>query len=124
MVDISPVGLEAARGAAAGRGLDVEVVEANLEKQPIPAGPWELLLCFHYLQRSLFEMFPKILAPAGVLVCELATVINLERNQHPVRRYLLEEGELADLARGLNLVSYTEGWTETHQHLARLVARK
>jgi SAM-dependent methyltransferase len=122
-VDISPVGLEAAHAAASQRGLDLEIYEANLETEPLPAGLWDLVLCFHYLQRSLIEAAPNLLRPAGLLVCEIATVRNLERHQHPISRFLLEEGELADLARCLDVVSYTEGWTETDQHLARLVAQ-
>jgi SAM-dependent methyltransferase len=124
LVDISAVGLQAAMAAASRRAFDLEIVEGNLEIEPLPAGPWDLVLCFHYLQRSLFEAYPNLLRPAGLLICELATVRNLERNPHPVRQFLLDDGELARLAKGLDVVSYTEGWTETDQHLARMVARR
>jgi tellurite methyltransferase len=123
LVDISSVGLAAAGSEARKRGLPIETVEADLEAQPLPVGPWDLLACFHYLQRSLFELVPKVLRPGGLLICEMATLRNLERHKHPVRQFLLEEGELSVLAQGLEVVSYSESWTETDQHLARLVAR-
>lgn len=124
LVDISSVGLAAAHAEASRRGVSIETVESNLEAQPLPPGPWDLVACFHYLQRSLFGAFPKLLRPGGLLLCEMATVRNLERHQHPVRQFLLEEGELSILIRGMEVVSYSEEWTETNQHLARLVARR
>lgn len=123
LVDISSVGLAAAHSEAGRRGVSIETVEGDLEAQPLPPGPWDLLVCFHYLQRSLFEAFPKVLRPGGLLLCEMATVRNLERHEHPVRQFLLEEGELSVLAQGMEVVSYSENWTGMDQHLARLVAR-
>lgn len=124
LTDVSAVGLEVARTEATRRRLEVETVELDLELKDCPPGPWDLILCFHYLKRSLFAVFPTVLRPAGMVVGELATVRNLERHENPRRQFLLEEGELPGLVQELDLVMYTEGWTETDQHLARLVARK
>lgn len=124
LIDISSVGLATARSEALRRGVPVDTVEVDLEAETLPPGPWDLVVCFHYLQRSLFETFSKVLRVGGLLVCELATIRNLERNQHPVTQFLVEEGELAVLAQGMEVVTYSENWTETNQHLARLVARR
>jgi tellurite methyltransferase len=67
-------------------------------------------------------VFSQVLAPGGLLVFAQPTRSNLQRNPHPSARFLLEDGELPQLLRGLKVISYTEGWTEEGRHEARLVA--
>jgi tellurite methyltransferase len=124
LVDVSDVGLELAAAEARRRDLTLEVLQRDLEFGGLPPGPWDVIVCFHYLHRPLFGSFPAALAPAGLLVCEIATVRNLERHDRPPRPYLLEEGELAALAKDLEIVSYGEGWVDDDRHCARLVARR
>ena len=121
--DVSPVGLELARQRAAGAGLTLETVQVDLAEQPPPAGPWDVITCFAYLQRDLFPALVAALAPAGVLVCEIATVRNLERHPRPSRRFLLEEGELRRLVAPLEPVYAWEGWAGGRA-VARVVARR
>lgn len=64
LVDISKVGLAAARSEASRRGVPIETVEADLEAQPLPPGPWGLLACFHYLQRSKRRDIERTAKPA------------------------------------------------------------
>lgn len=97
-VDVSAVGLSLARERAAAAGVSVATVVADLETDPLPAGPWDLIISFHYLHRPLFDQFPLVLAPGGVLVFVQPTQKNLERHDKPPRRFLLDEGELAGLA--------------------------
>ncbi len=88
------------------------------------AGPWDLVLCFHYLQRSLFPPIAAALAPGGLLVFCHQTRTNLERHPRPGPEYLLDEGEAPRLAAGLDIVSHSEGWHEEGRHEAHLVARR
>jgi hypothetical protein len=76
-----------------------------------------------FLSRGLFDAFPRLLAPGGLLVYVQATRRNLERNHHPSARFLLDDGELPGLIRELEVLRYEEGWFEA-RHEARLVARK
>jgi tellurite methyltransferase len=124
LVDVSGVGLELARQAAESAGLAVKTEQIDLEAAPFPAGPWDLILSFHYLQRSLFRAFPSALAPDGLLIFVQPTMRNLERHSRPSARFLLNEGELAELVEGLAIVRYDEGWLQEGRHEARLVARK
>ncbi len=124
VVDVSEAGLSLAAAAAAREGVQVELICADLETEPLPPGPWDVVLCFHYLQRDLFPEFAAALAPGGTLVAVLATVRNLERHDRPPARHLLEEGELPGLVAGLNIASYEEGWLDEGRHEARLVACK
>ncbi len=114
----------ATRLAAATRdGLALETLALDLEREPLPAGPFAAISCFHYLQRDLFPKLTERLAPGGVLACEIATVRNLERNPKPSARFLLQPNELLALCRPLEVVFYEEGWRDDHS-LARLLARR
>jgi SAM-dependent methyltransferase len=118
VADISEEGL--ARAASFG----LSTVRLDFDLEPLPEGPWDVILCNHFLHRPLFAAFPDLLAPGGWLLVAIATAVNLERHAHPSRQYLLEPGELVRLAKGLEVVSCTEGWVESGWHEARLVARR
>jgi len=122
-VDVSGVALRLARESAARAGVALATAELDLECDPLPAGPFAAVSCFHYLQRDLFPQLRERLAPGGVLACEIATVRNLERNAKPSARFLLEPGELRTLCAGLELVSYSEDWHDG-RFVARALARR
>ncbi|MGH8910919.1 MAG: class I SAM-dependent methyltransferase [Acidimicrobiia bacterium] len=124
LVDISEVGLATALTEASNRGLKLTTLRADLESEPFPAGVWDVVACFHYLHRPLFPAMAEAVALDGVLLCEIATVRNLERHERPPRRFLLDEGELGGLVTGLEQVLWEEGWTSTGRHTARLIARR
>jgi SAM-dependent methyltransferase len=125
VVDISEVGLSRARlRAAAPPTLDLHTIALDLERQRLPQGPWDLVVCILYLQRSLFRVFPEILAPGGMLVFLQPTLHNLERHPKPPAPYLLAPGELAGLVRGLEIVELDESWSLEGFHEARLLARR
>jgi hypothetical protein len=65
LADVADEGLERAREAAAGAGVAVETVAVDLEAAPLPAGPWDLILCFHYLHRPLFASFAACSSPCS-----------------------------------------------------------
>ena len=96
----------------------------DLEAEPFPAGPWDLIVSFHFLWRPLFEFFATALAPGGILVYSQPTHSNLSRHEKPAARYLLEDCELPALIRDLEIVRYDEGWLAEGRHDALLVARR
>lgn len=124
LADVSDVALARASRAAREEGLALETLEVDLEAAPLPAGPWDLVLCTFFLHRPLLRAVPEVLAPGGWLVFAHATRRNLERNPRPPLAHLLEDGELATLVSGLEVVRCEEGWFEEGRHEARLVARK
>jgi SAM-dependent methyltransferase len=121
-VDVSSEGLRLARESAAREGLALETGALDLEREPLPDGPFAAISCFHYLQRDLFPALVARLAPGGVLACEIATVRNLEQHAKPSERFLLREGELLGLCRPLAPVFHSEGWVDGRA-LARILAR-
>jgi tellurite methyltransferase len=129
LADVSDVALGMAAAAARAEGLSLATIEVDVEARPLPAGPWDVILCTYFLHRPLFDQFPAALAPGGWLAFAHATRTNLERNPRPGPRFLLEDGEREALARGLaarglEIVRSEEGWFEEGRHEARLVARR
>ncbi len=124
LADISGVTMEVARAEAGGEGLLVRTLMLDLEAEPLPTGPWDLVLCIDFLWRPLFATIPTALAPGGLLVVAHPTIANLERHARPGPEHLLGAGELPDLARGLEVLRYDEGWQEEGRHEARLAARR
>ena len=124
LVDVSDVALSRAAELARAGGVVLRLQPLDLELEPLPPGPFDVVLCLNYLWRPLFAAIPRVLAPGGLLVFAQPTQRNLERHPHPSARFLLGDGELPGLLQGLELVSYTEEWTPEGRHEARLVARK
>ena len=125
LVDVSDVALEMARERAASHAVEVTTIQRDLQADGVPGDGWDVLVCVNFLDRSVFGSFAGVLAEGGLVVASIATVTNLERNERPSRRFLLENGELKRLAGDIQLevVSYEEGWFDD-RHSARLVARR
>lgn len=123
IADISTVGLARAEAAAEQAGVRIHTIAVDLSEEPLPRGPWDVVLVFHYLDRLLLPAIEEQLAPSGVLITSIATVRNRERNERPPPSHLLDEGELPSLIGGLGVVYYEESWRD-ERHEARLVARR
>lgn len=124
VADISAVGLAMARERAAEAGALISTLETDLQDQPFPAGPWDLILSICYLWRPLFAQYPAALAPGGLLVVIQPTKTNLLRHDKPPADFLLDDGELPHLVAGLKLLHYAEGWQADGRHDAVIVAAR
>ena len=124
IADISSQGLKRARLRAETAGLQVQGLQLDLQEDPFPPGPWELVLSCLYLWRPLIPAAISHLSPGGLLVILQPTVINLQRHARPPREYLLQEDELLSLAMGLEIVHHEQGWLDDGRHDGFLVARK
>ncbi len=124
VTDVSDVGLIQARQRALAEDLTITTVEADLETDPLPDGPFAVVTVANYLQRDLFGAMADRLAPGGILAAVIATETNLERNEHPRREFLLTPDELPGLVPGLEVLHHSEDWRENGRHEAHLVARR
>ena len=124
MIDTSEVAINLATGRAEEADVDLRLVHSDLTAETLPAGPWDLVLIVHYLQRDLFSPAIELLADNGLIAFSVATVRNLERRERPPLPYLLREGEAPSLVDGLQILHYAEGWSTEDRHEARVVARK
>ncbi len=121
--DVSDVGLIQSRQRALAENIIITTVEADLDIDPVPEGPWDVITVANYLNRELFPALVAALAPGGVLAIVIATVRNLERSPKPGRPFLLEEGEILSLVDGLDVVQHSESWRSNNRHEAHLVGR-
>ena len=100
----------------------IATVEADLESELFPQGPWDLALIVHFLDRELFPTIIAQLSQDGLLAFAIATERNLERHDRPALPYLLAPGEAPDLVAGMRMLYYAEGWSVEGRHEARVVA--
>jgi len=122
VVDVSDVGLSIARDNALMAGVSITTIEADLEIDPFPAGPWDVITSANFLQRDLIPTMIDALTPSGWLFMVVATVTNLERHERPGRPFLTEPGELLRLAAGLEIVHHSEAWRDNGRHESHLAA--
>jgi len=109
--------------AAETRHHHVRLVQADLARAVLPAASFALILCVHYLQRSLHPQIERALFPGGMLVYETYTLAQLEFAGGPRNpAFLLETGELRDAFPLLELVFYRE--LRAGQGIATLLAQK
>lgn len=124
IVDISRAGLDIAAARAAEVGVRVGTIVADLDRDPLPAGPWDLIVDIHFLQRRLFGAFHDAMSEGSLLVFCHPTERNLERHSKPSARHLLADGELPSLVQAFETVRYFEGWTDAGRHEAQALLRK
>lgn len=128
IVDISDAGLALAEAHAGAAGVSLCTMVLDLESDPLPSGPWQVIIDIHFLQRSLFAELARALAPGGYLVFVQPTMSNLERHARPSAQYLLDDGELPGLISGLDvaleIIDYQEGWQANGRHEACFLARR
>jgi tellurite methyltransferase len=101
----------------------IELLQADLEGIHFPERRYDLILCIHYLQRSLFPWMARALRPNGVLLIETFTRAQLEFHGGPRNpAYLLETGELREAFPELCVLFYRE--LLAGQGISSLVAKK
>ena len=123
LADISPVAISVAQQRAEALHVKLATVHMDLTQQPLPPGPWDLIVNVHYLWRPLFDQFPHQLALGGLLVFLQPTRSNLQRHAKPPEEYLLQDRELPSLVCGLEIIHFEEGWLDGGRHEALLVAK-
>ncbi len=126
LTDISQVALQIASAEARERNVTLTTIHTDLEEDPFPTGPWDVIVCTNYLHRPLFASFAETLSPRGVLIFAQPTRRNLERHPRPSARFLLEEGELSELViqSGLDIVLAEEKWSPDGRHEAFVIAKR
>ena len=109
-------------------GLTVETVVADLEDYRLPVDTYDLIVNFHYLQRSLAGPIVRALKQGGVLFFESFTVDQLQYGYGPKDpAFLLRPGELREMFSGLETLLYYEGVVEGDRGpkaVAQLIGRK
>jgi len=124
LADVSDVGLQLAADRASQANCSIHAIQIDLQNEPLPCGPWDLIVSVHFLWRPLFADFAAVLAAGGKLVVVQPTRTNLQRREKPPAPFLLDDGELPTLVAGLHVEHYEEGWLVDGRHEAFIVARR
>ncbi|MBI4469275.1 MAG: class I SAM-dependent methyltransferase [Acidobacteria bacterium] len=99
------------------------LLEADLGCLNLPADRFDVVICFNYLQRSLFDCLERSLRSGGMLVYETHTVEQLRFSSGPRNPdHLLLPGELREAFPDLELLLYRE--TSEGKGRASLLGRK
>lgn len=127
-IDASDVAIDALRAAAQERHLAITPLVVDLEREPLPPGPYDVIVTMNFLQRDLFGPLQEALAPGGLLFYETLShthVTQLGNSFNPA--YLLDGGELLRAFRGLEVIEHFEGVGERADGLrgvGAIVARR
>jgi tellurite methyltransferase len=112
-----------AAALADSRTRGIRLIQANLEDIQLPDAAFSLILCLHYLQRSLLSQMAHTLQPGGMLLFETYTRAQLNYSGGPRNpAYLLEPGELRTTFPELHVLFYRE--LNAGQGIASLVAQR
>jgi len=123
-VDVSEVGISRAEALARENNLTIHTRIADLDHYNIEENTYDLILCFYFLNRRLFEGIRKGLKPGGILIFKTFTVDYLKYSGFK-REWVLEKNELREAFSGLKILDYQEvDEPENEIASAALVARK
>lgn len=124
-VDSSSEAVEIALERARLSGVDIKTYIIDLEKNSfIKKDSYDVIICFKYLQRSLFPVIKKGLREGGVIVYE-TYITDQKRFGRPKNPdHLLKYNELINAFRDLRCLRYFEGIVENRKAVASLIAKK
>lgn len=110
-------------------GTEVQPILGDAHSLPFKAGVAGAVLVFYFLEREILAELVRLLAPGGILLYEtfLRRQNRISSNGPRNPDYLLDDGELYEHFRGLELLFYEEGifnvWGK-RRALARYAGRK
>jgi SAM-dependent methyltransferase len=111
-IDVSDVAIAALCATAEARGLTMTIAPrvVDLEREPLPGGPYDVIVMLNFLQRDLFAPIAQALAPGGLLLFETLARSHVDELGHSFNpAYLVEPGELLSAFDGLEVVDHREG---------------
>jgi len=128
-VDVSDVAVDAVGEAARERGLAVRATRVDLlaDPAPFPSPPYDVVVGFYFLQRSLLGPIADALASGGLLFYETFTRDHVDvLGRDMSERFLLGHNELLRAFSDLRVLHYREAviGEERSRAVASIVARK
>ncbi len=120
----SRVAIDLACAAAGAKGVALQAVLGDARSLPFRSGRAGAVLVFSFLERAILGELLRLLAPGGILLYE--TFLKSQNQMGPCGPknpdYLLDDGELFERFRSLELLFYEEGIYD-EQGKRRAVAR-
>ncbi len=104
-VDIDPERLKAAETAAGKAGVTVQWLMADLTKDPLPDGQFDVVMIFNYLDRERIPQFLEAVKPGGYFMSETFLEQQRDLGWGPTSDdHLLKSGELWSLVKPFEIV--------------------
>ena len=125
-LDISEYALNMAMKHARSEDTILAAAVYDLSNPWLPAGYFDVILNFHFLERAAVPVYRQALTPGGLIFFD--TYVRLDvREDTPI--YYLEPGELLNSFEGFEIIHYAEEilpQSESHgeRGISQLVARK
>ena len=125
-VDISPEAVSNALELARRAGITIKAEVADLEgNYRLDKNAYDVIICFHYLQRSLIPQIKDGLRKGGMVIYETFIVDQAKLFGKPKNPdYLLQHNELLDMFRDFRCLRYREGIIDGRQAIASILAEK
>ena len=109
-VDISDMAISQAKVLAAKENLSIDWHILDLESDPLPPGPYDLIVVCRFLDRLLLPTLKSALVPqGGRIVYEQHVVTDLEVGGPRNPRFRLQPNELLHSFSDLQILHYNEG---------------
>ena len=121
-MDISEVALSKANRLANEKNVKITTVSADLDNSFLLENEYDLVLCFNFLDRNLFQEIRNTLKTNGILFYETFTVDYLKYSSFK-RQWVLEQNELLKAFEGFRVLRYREV-DEDPEAFASLIAQK
>jgi SAM-dependent methyltransferase len=104
-VDRDAEQLDLGQRAAAKARVDVEWIEADLTADPLPGGPFDVVMVFEYLDRTRMPEFLEAVRPGGLFLYETFLEQQRELGWGPTSDdHLLQAGELWSLVQPFEIL--------------------
>ncbi|NQW17649.1 MAG: methyltransferase domain-containing protein [Chloroflexi bacterium] len=130
-VDISPSAVKGGAERAKDRGVKVNWHQLDLDVDPVPNAPYELIVSCFYMNRNLIPSIKEWVSPTGFVVFEQHTQSSLDVSGPGSPAWRMASNELLRLFSDFRIVHYEEGifrhereGKEIWNALSRLVACK
>jgi len=125
-VDISPEAVNNALELACQAGITIKAEVADLEgNYRLEKNAYDVIICFHYLQRSLIPQIKDGLKKGGMVIYETFIVDQAKLLGKPKNPdFLLKHNELLVMFRDFRCLRYREGIIDNRQAIASIIAEK
>jgi 2-polyprenyl-3-methyl-5-hydroxy-6-metoxy-1,4-benzoquinol methylase len=124
-VDISPETISSALESAEKLGVAIKAQTADLESDyRIERDAYDVIICFHYLQRSLIPQIKDGLRKGGLAVYETFLVDQAQFGKPRNPDYLLKHNELLNMFGDFRCLRYREGIMPGPKAIASIIAEK
>jgi len=124
-IDISPEAVKRSLDLAVKCGVSLRTRVVDLEQNShIEEKAYDLIICFNYLQRSLFPHIKEGLRTGGMVVYETFTVDQARFGKPKNPEYLLKHNELLRMFLDFRVLRYYEGLIKDERAVAGIIAQR